>query len=177
MAACMPFLNAVDDFILTSPWSPLVSVLVPVTLALLYPSGGRWSTAQGDTTLILAAASGVALGHWVSYQYGFMQKAIIPPPYEIIYPSWHWFWLIIARTIIGILILVVTRTVYKKITYSIACWLSGLDPSNPLSKQQFVVELPNKFITYSAVAFNAVLIAPMVFRYFEIERETFFMEI
>lgn len=177
MAACVPYLNAVDDFLLTNAWSPVVSVAIPVILALLYPSGGRWSTAQGDTTLILAVGSGVALGHWVSYQYGFMLRAASPPPYDIIYPSWPWLALIIIRTVVGVCILFVTRAVFKRATYPLACMAAGLDPRDPLTKQKLAVELPNKFVPYAAVAFNTVFIAPMVFRCLGIERVTFFTEI
>ena len=177
MPVTFPFLNTIDEFMLTNPHSPYVCVIVPLSLALCYPKLDKWSTARGDTTVILAVSAGVGLGHWFSFQYGFMQRCTDPPPYEIIYPTWLWFGQIWARLVIGVVILVSTRAVMKAIMYNLICVITGIKKTDFKARQSLYIELPEKFVTYTVIAFNTVYLAPQVFRILGIERETFFTEI
>lgn len=178
MPVCFPLLNPIDEFLLNSPYAPAVSVLVPLVLALAYPTLDKWSTARGDTTLILGVGAGVALGHWVCYQYGFMHKALTPPPYEILMPNINWLGQVVMRLCLGVVILVATRALMKATVYNVACYLSGVNRNNyKRTTQMLSVELPYKFVTYLVIAFNTVWLAPQVFHFIGIERETFFTEI
>nr|UCK81541.1 sphingosine-1-phosphate phosphatase 1 [Arenicola marina] len=177
MPVVLPFMDAIDNAILTHPWSPALCLLIPLVMCLAYPTLDRWSTARGDTTLILAVAAGISVGHWVSFQYGFMHKAPTSPPYDIIPPTWQWFGEMLMRLSIGVVILFSTRAVFKAMTLNATCWLAGVDRRDKAAHQNIRIELPCKFITYAAIAFNTVYLAPQVFRYLGIERETFFTEI
>ena len=177
MPVTFPFLDAVDEFMLHSSYSPYVCVLLPLFLCIFYPKLDRWSTARGDTTVILAVSAGVGLGHWFSYQYGFMHRCTEPPPYHIIYPTWMWFGLIWARLVIGVVILFATRAIMKSIVFSVLSLITGLNKAQLKDAQRLSIEIPNKFITYLSIAFNTVYLAPQIFRILGIERETYFTEI
>jgi sphingosine-1-phosphate phosphatase 1 len=177
MVICFPFLDVIDHFTLTHHYAPVVVVLVPLALALCYPTLDKWSTARGDTTLILAVTSGLGVGNWFCYQYGFMQRATTLPPYEIIYPTWQWFGQMLLRLALGVVILIATRTIMKLLSYNLICYLLGVNKEDMKSHQKLSVELPYKFATYMVVAFNFVWLSPQVFRYLGIERETYFTEL
>ena len=177
MPLTFPFLDTVDDFMLNSPYSPYMCVLLPLILAVCYPKLDRWSTARGDTTVILAACAGTGLGHWFSFQYGFMHRCTEPPPYEIIYPTWLWFGQIWARLVIGVVILFATRAIMKSLVFSVLGLITGLNKVQLKAQQSLSVEIPDKFIVYCSIAFNTVYLAPQIFRILGIERETFFTEI
>jgi len=174
---CFPLLDAMDDFMLHSPYSPAACILVPFLLCVLYPTLRQWSTARGDTTIIMATGAGVGLGHWVCYQYGYMQKADSFPPYDIIQPTWSWAGLVVLRMAIGIAILVTVRASVRTVTFRASCYLAGYDWNDCNVHKTLAVELPYKFVTYSIIAFNMVFLVPMLFHTFGIERETFFTEI
>ena len=172
-----PFLDTIDYFLLHSPYSPAVSVLVPLVLCLCYPTLDRWSTARGDTTLIMAVGGGLFLGHWVCFQYGLMQKASTSPPYHIIPPNFVWLGQMALRLSVGIVILFSTRAIMKLLSYNLVCYLLGVSKEDQKCHQRLAVERPYKFITSFVLGFSAVYLAPQVFRHLGIERPTFFTEI
>ena len=98
MMVFFPLLDPIDDFLLHSSLSPAVCILIPLLLCIFYPPSERWNSARGDTTIIMASNTGVALGHWICYQYGYMQKASTLPPYNIIPPTFNWAGLVVLRT-------------------------------------------------------------------------------
>lgn len=177
MPLVFPWLDDVDDFMLNSPYSPYLCTVLPLLLALCYPKLDKWSTARGDTTVILAVSAGVGLGHWFSFQYGFMARCANPPPYPIIYPTWLWFVKIWARLVIGVVVLFATRAIMKAIMHNVLSLLTGCKKNELKAAQRLVVELPDKFVTYLMISFNTVYLAPQVFRILGIERETYFTEI
>lgn len=177
MPIVFPFMDAIDEFILNHPFSPFLCVLVPLTLAVCYPTLDKWSTARGDTTVILAVCGGIGLGHWVCFQYGLMERATTPPPYDIIPPSWTWFGQMLMRLSIGVVILFSTRAIMKIIMYNVLRIVTGTSEEGMKSHQKLIVELPYKFCTYTMIAVSSVYLAPQVFRLMGIERPTYFTEI
>jgi len=177
MVVCFPFLDSIDNFILTHRYAPAALILVPLIMALCYPTIDKWNTARGDTTLILGVGSGIGLGHWFSFQYDFMQRSTTLPPYQIIWPTWHWFGQMLLRLALGVVILIATRVVMKLLSYNLVCYVVGVSKEDMRAHKKLSVELPYKLITYTFVAFNSVFLAPQIFRYLGIERETYFTEL
>jgi len=178
MVVFLPYLGGIDQFLLYSPHAPLVCIIVPLLLCIVYPTPDQWSTTRGDTTLILSVGSGVALGHWMSFQYGFMHRSSLPPPYNIIPPTWTWAGFVVLRMTTGVLLLLVVRQTVAAVAYRIACYLAGVDHTDDVAaRQHFAVELPYKFVTYATISVGMVYAAPAMFRALGIERETFFTEI
>jgi len=178
MIVFLPYLGAIDHFLLYSSYAPVVCTVVPLLLCIVYPAQNDWSNARGDTMLIVSAGSGVALGHWMSFQYGFMRKASLPPPYNIIPPTWTWCGLVVLRMIAGVSVLLILRQFVAAAVYRIACCAARVDHRDKLAaRQHFAVELPYKFVTYASISVGMVYAAPAMFRALGIERETFFTEI
>jgi len=178
MIVFLPYLKVIDQFLLHSPYAPLVCIVLPLLLCIVYPAPDQFTTARGDTMLIVSAGSGVALGHWMSFQYGFMHKASLPPPYDIIPPTWTWAGLVLLRMTTGLVVLVVIRQTVSALVYRIACCVAGVDHTDRVAaKRHFAVELPYKLVTYAAISVGMVYAAPAMFRALGIERETFFTEI
>lgn len=178
MVVFLPYLGVIDQFLLYSQYAPVVCVVVPLLLCLVYPAPNQSITARGDTLLIVSAASGVALGHWMSFQYGFMHKASLPPPYDIIPPTWTWAGLVVLRMTTGVIVLLILRQTVAVVAYRIACCVAGVDHRDrAAAREHFAVELPYKFVTYATISVGMVYAAPAMFRALGIERETFFTEI
>ena len=178
MIVFLPYLGVIDQFLLYSPYAPVVCIVVPLLLCIIYPAQNQWSSARSDTVLILSAGSGVALGHWMSFQYGFMHKASLPPPYDIIPPTWTWAGLVVLRMMTGVSVLLFLRQTVAAAVYHIACFIAGVDSrDHVVARQHFAVELPYKFVTYATISVGMVYAAPAMFRALGIERVTFFTEI
>jgi len=178
MVVFLPYLGTIDDFLLHSKFAPIACILVPLTLAVLYPAPHQWQVTRRDTTYILAAGSGITLGHWLSFQCGFMVQATMPPPYDIILPTWTWAGLVLVRMGLGVGVLLCVRFIVSSITYRVACLLAGIDHRDVESaKCHAVIDMSHKYITYATLAIGMVFAPPMLFRTLGIERETFFTEI
>ena len=170
------FVDAMDDFVLQSPYSPLVAIILPIVLCVTYPSYKQWSPARGDTFIILAVGSGVALGSWLIFQLGHIYKAPGSAPYQIIYPDLPNLGLMVLRSLIGVVILFLTRAVAKIISHNVFCSIFALDKNDPTTKRELCMEISGKLFTYTLVSLNALYLAPQVFRMLSIERESSFTE-
>jgi len=178
MVVFLPYLGVIDQFLLYSPYAPVVCIVVPLLLCIIYPAQSQWSSARSDTVLIVSAASGVALGHWMSFQFGFMHKASLPPPYAIIPPTWTWAGLVVLRMITGVSVLLFLRQTVAVVVYHMACYIARVDHRDrAAARRHFAVELPYKFVTYATISIGMVFAAPAMFRTLGIERVTFFTEI
>lgn len=168
--------DSLDDFILQSPYSPFVCLSIPLLLCIFYPQYERWSPARGDTFIIVAVLAGVCFGSWLNFQLGVIYKAPGSPPYQIIYPDLANLGLMICRTFVGVIVLFLVRAITKAIGYRLFCRLFKLDRNDPETKQMLCMEISSKYTTYSLVAISAIWLAPVIFRFLEIERESSFTE-
>ena len=170
-------MDTIDEYILTNHASPLLCIAIPVALCLFYPKLERWSTARGDTTVIVSVASGVCVGtHW-AYRLGLMHKSSTAPPYALAHINTYWFLLVALRLVIGVAVLVVTRTVMKSLSLKIVGWVTKIDTKVKENQQQLYVELPYKFVTYFSIAIVTVMVVPNIFWLLNIHRDTYFSEL
>ena len=170
-------MDPLDHFIMTHPAAPYLSILVPLAMCLSYPKLEQWSTARGDTSLVIGVGAGVAVSQWINYQYGLMSLQTISPPYAM--PA---FTLELAydhakRMVVGGLLALLTRAVMKTITYKASCSYWNLDPKDPTTKQHLCIELPVKFITYVTLSLVVVVLTPILFKWMEIGRTSFYFEL
>lgn len=172
-----PFLDTLDDFQQHHPHAPYVMVIIPLLMCIFYPTLDKWSTARGDTTLILGVGCGVAIGTWVNAQFDIYHNVAGAPPYFVKTPDHIWFAKMACRMVLGAVILFGTRFIMKALTYHLLCRLLKFDKKDHKSKQRLIIELPYKFITYFTIAFNVVYLAPAIFRYLDIEKEVIFTEV
>lgn len=134
--------------------------------------------------MILSVCVGVLVGAWLNYQTGLMTSSDLPLPRLIMWPSWSMFGCILLRTAIGFFFVLLTRQLFQSVTYSFICMLLKEDESklkqseNTLqNKHKTIVELGCKYVTCAMIGFNILYVLPQLFRFFRIERPTFFTEI
>lgn len=173
-------MEAIDSVAQSSSMAaPLFLVVTGLLCCLTYPKLERWSTARGDTTLVLGTGVGQALGMWWSKHRGIMHPG--PPasaqPFPIRMPTLSSLTTATLRLVIGTVLVVIVRFVVKTIVFEASCWLSGVDRKDPKAKEQLPVELPCKYITYIALGICAMVICPAVFVYLDIQRPSLFYEL
>jgi sphingosine-1-phosphate phosphatase 1 len=180
----LPLADSSDMFLLSNPYAPIITTFVTIVVVLFYPASDRWSPAREDSTAILGGWFGLQLGCWGTYQTGYLHGAPIPPPYPIIWPTFGSYGLILLRMVIGGVIMIATRAVFKPISYFIVCKIFGADrkllksqPNRIENKTKIKVNLAYKLVTYTAIGFNMVVTAPIVFRVIGCERPTYYTEL
>ena len=172
-------MEAIDSLTLNNVAAPVYLIGVPLIWCLTYPKLDQWSTARGDTTLVLGTGVGQALGHWWSKRQGVMHPgpSASAMPLPILMPTLSSFTVATMRLLVGTTMLIITRLVVKTVVFEVSCLVSGVNRKDPKAKEQLCVELPCKYITYIAIAVCCVAICPMVFNYLDIQRETFYHEL
>lgn len=173
MSLYLPVADFVDVFTLTHPLAPVLVVGGTISAAVAYPSLDRWSTARGDTTVVIGTNAGVMVGSWLNHRLGYLKPAVEVPPYEIIYPAFHDIGLCLLRTCIGILILLATRAIVKLTVF----WgLKLAFTIDEKSKESLKVEIPYKFLPYATMGFMAIFLCPIAFDILNIARITSYTE-
>jgi len=180
----VPLVHYGDSFLVCSPLAPAVTVPLSILAIWYYPGSDRWTPARGDTTAALGCYLGVQLGVWLNYQLGFLHHPAGSNQYLIQLPALTEAGLMLLRVIIGGLIAVLTRAVFKPLTYHAACYFLNTDKTT-LSKQEYHIsnkeklaaDLFYKFLTWLAVCFTVVFISPLTFRLLGCDRVSFYTEL
>lgn len=171
------FIDTIDRFQLTHPYSPIVMIAVPLLLSICYPTLDKWSTARGDTVLILGAISGFAIGARMAYSQGLHSQPSVPPPYFVKLPDAEFVLTTIVRMSLGGTILVASRSVSKFVLLRSLCYMYGIAHDDPKSRQMLKVELPYKFVTYFIVGVSIIYTAPYIFNKVGVSRVTNFTDL
>jgi hypothetical protein len=145
-----------------SPLAPLAAAAAAVVAYMVITRPPRWTTAPGDTTLILGVWGGVMAGSALVPRYGSSllldvlgggagAVAVTAHPVAV---------RVLARCTVGYAVLFATRAVVKGVVMPA---MTALAPaSNEEPRHRYIIELPTKFATYAAVGFNAVCTVPML---------------
>ncbi|XP_050077836.1 sphingosine-1-phosphate phosphatase 1-like [Anopheles maculipalpis] len=184
MIPLIPIVDRLDLIIVTSRWSPIFVFSISILLIVFYPDPGKWTPTRGDTALTVSVCAGIELGAWLHYHLGEFQQPAQPPPYEIIWPSYSMFGLLLLRTVLGLCCIVASRAFAKSISYAFVCFILGRDKNelrqseNTLeNKNKIIVELSYKLFTYGVIGFNTQYLLPSVFKLLNIGRPDFYTEI
>lgn len=179
-------MDFLDIHLLSNPYSPLILLAISIGIIAYYPNPGKWTPTRGDTTLTTSVSVGIYIGGWINYQMGAMTPTaeFLQPPYSILWPSTYMLFLAVIRTILGLALVVVTRSVFKTFGYNIVCFLLGRDPKEVKSsedslenKHKIMAELTYKFITYGMIGFDMQFLLPNLFKLLSIGRPDFFTEV
>ncbi|KAF5296659.1 hypothetical protein FQR65_LT10199 [Abscondita terminalis] len=184
MLPLVPLVDKIDSYFLTNATSPILVIVVSVLMIVYYPNSGKWTPTRGDTTMIVSVCVGLLLGSWLNYQTGKMRVSELNPPYTIIWPSLLMIGCLLLRTLIGFLLVFLTKQLANNICYNFLCTLLREDvdllkkSENSLDNlHKNFVDLVCKYVTCALIGFNTVFLIPYVFRLFRIERPTFYTEI
>lgn len=166
LAFFQPTLDSIDRFYMSGHWAPLVILVSHVGLGLVAFSLDSWSTSRGDTAQALATGAGVALGTYFNYQLGLLADVPLASlPLTVPHISGSLVVLSVLRFLVGVAVLLATRMLMKAVTVPFLCRVSGLPADNVrLARQHMRVELPYRYLVYTAVGFCCVSVVPLLFR-------------
>ncbi|XP_074852434.1 sphingosine-1-phosphate phosphatase 1-like isoform X3 [Carettochelys insculpta] len=160
-----PAVDLIDNFNLTYKHAPLIIISLHLALGVFSFTLDTWSTSRGDTAQILGCGAGVACGSHFNNMLGLMQDPspdtlpLIPSSITVTL-----FGKAILRLLIGVVILLLTRIVMKKITIPLACKMFRISCDNvQQARQRMEVELPYRYITYGMVGFSLMVLVPFLF--------------
>lgn len=108
----------------------------------------------------------------------------VPPPYNIMWPSYPMFGITVLRTILGFCCVLSTKAICKSLSYATICAILRVNSKELMqsenslkNKNKILVDLVYKYIFCFMIGFNTVYLLPNVFTMIGIERPTFYTEI
>jgi hypothetical protein len=94
------------------------------------------------------------------------------------------FYLLIARTVVGLTIAGATEFLGKLISFSFLSMVIGEDrkalkasENSVYNTKKTFVDLTSKFSTYCILGFNILVLVPMTYKALNIQRDAFFIEL
>ena len=152
-----------DRWLFTSPHSPIFMVAIPVALIVLYPAPPSFTQTRADTATTIGVASGVMLACWVRFNTAGVPDPYMGAPFPLVVPTLSKLIKMAGRFLVGILVVAPTRTLSKALILQVA---SRMLPGDNVQTKRSAMELPHRFLTYAAVGFSAVYVAPLCFPLF-----------
>ncbi|XP_077991952.1 sphingosine-1-phosphate phosphatase 2-like [Glandiceps talaboti] len=161
-----PYLGDIDVFLTEHKYGAVTGFLIGLTMAVCYPTLDRWSAARGDATLILGVGTGAVVGMWFKINYNILPLDPVEPlPYEIPTLNLQWLMFMVLKTLVGVIIMLITKVVMKEVIYHIVCFFLNIQHSDAKATELVVIELPRKFFTYMVVSLNAIVLIPVIHKY------------
>lgn len=176
MTPLVALVDSFDTFLLKHWSSPLVLCAAITMLGFLYPTPNQHSPSRGDTCVIIAGAGGVYIGSWLNYHLGIIRQVTLSQPLPINLPTSDELPVLLLRTILGLTIVAIVRSLAKLIIVSILKFYLKLDPNDARHKSTVAVEVPLKIFTYLAVGFAISYFAPATFRSLSMARASMLVE-
>ncbi|XP_071607912.1 sphingosine-1-phosphate phosphatase 2 isoform X2 [Heliangelus exortis] len=157
-----PAWDTIDHLLLTSPFCPLLSLVVPLVLCYNYPKLDYYSPTRGDTTTILGAGAGATVGFWLNNKYA--SPAYTSQNFKLGFPliTSKMVLVMLARFSIGIFVILLTRRVMKAVVLGVLGYRYRFPMGDLEARRRLEVEVPYKFITYSSVGFCATVLVPLL---------------
>ncbi|XP_061073482.1 sphingosine-1-phosphate phosphatase 2 isoform X1 [Conger conger] len=164
MLLTYPAWDAFERVQLTSPLTPVVSVVLPFLLSYCYPKLDHYSTTRGDTTIILGVGAGCSAGYWLNQQLGQTSELKGPFPLPLPPLTPRTLALGCARSTLGVAVLLGTRQLAKSTSLWALCTWHQVSPSDPLTRRRREIEVPYKFSTYTAMGLVHTILLDRAFR-------------
>ena len=124
------------------------------------------------------------MGAWLNYKTGALLASEIPPPYNIMWPSYSMMVKAVIRTVLGFCCVMGTRAICKSLSYTTMCAILRVNSKELMqsensleNKNKILVDLVYKYVTCFMIGFNTVYLLPKVFTILGIERPNFYTEL
>ncbi|KAK3092512.1 hypothetical protein FSP39_003831 [Pinctada imbricata] len=173
----LPWVATLDHLQVTHPLAPLVTTLIYLCLCWVYPKQKVWNTARADTANVHGICGGVATGAWLNYQLGWLTYTQELIPYELQPLTSDWLLYSLLRTLVGVVILVGIRGIFKPLSIKFLCRLYKINEKKIDEHRKYGSEVPQKFITYYMVSIGGSFLVPLLFHYLGIGRSTYYREL
>ncbi|KAH3718638.1 sphingosine-1-phosphate phosphatase 2-like [Dreissena polymorpha] len=171
----LPFREEIDWFIQTSPASPIVLVSLCIALStILYPAPEIGNNTRPDAVKIIACSCGCLLGQWGNY---FNGMAVVVPPeglFIVVIPSLKAVACAILRFMIGVMVLILVKTVVQAVTLKGVIAFFRLRKTD---KHLPKVQVPYRFITYLTLGIIISWTVPILHTKFGLGRPAVYMEV
>ncbi|KAI4497383.1 hypothetical protein M0802_007394 [Mischocyttarus mexicanus] len=184
MIPLIPLVDVLDYYIITKAWVVILLILISITAIVYYPSSDKWTPTRGDTTMVVSVTAGVHAGAWLNYKTGALSLPLLPPPYNIIWPSYRMLGCMILRTILGFCSVIGTKAICKSLCYTVICAILKINSKELMKSENYLenkskifTDLVSKYITCFMIGVNTVYLLPNVFTIIGIERPTFYTEL
>ncbi|XP_054838107.1 sphingosine-1-phosphate phosphatase 2 [Eublepharis macularius] len=159
IAVTYPSWDFLDHLMLTSAWCPIFCIVVPLLLCYNYPRLDYYSPTRADTTTILGAGAGATIGFWMNHHYITNVSAEIVSPTSAMAEM---LLMMLARFLVGICLLVVTRQIIKSMALRAVCSWYKVSVGDLVARQRAEIEVPYKFTTYSFIGLSATVLVPLL---------------
>lgn len=134
--------------------------------------------------MVVSVTAGVHAGAWLNYKTGAFSLPLLPPPYDIIWPSYRMLGCMILRTILGFCSVIGTKAICKSFCYTIICAILKINSKELMKSENYLentskifTDLVYKYLTCFMIGINTVYLLPNVFTIIGIERPTFYTEL
>ncbi|XP_015591575.1 sphingosine-1-phosphate phosphatase 2-like [Cephus cinctus] len=183
MLPLVPLVDFMDFYFLTNDWALVALIAITIATIVYYPCSDRWTPTRGDTTMVVSVTAGVHFGAWLNYRTGALSAPPLPPPYNVIWPSYPMLGRTVLRTILGFCCVIATKAVCKSLSYATMCAILKVNSKELMNsdnclenRNKVLVDLVYKYITCFMIGLNTVYLLPNVFTMIGIERPTFYTE-
>ena len=115
----LAFVHVSDQFLVSSPWSPLVVMAVTLTAIMIFPCPGVWSPSAVTAIDVMSCYQGAHLGQWSLHQLGYLTTEY-QTTLSLSIPSTTWSGLLVMllRVVLGGLVAGIIRSVVKDSSFS-----------------------------------------------------------
>ncbi|XP_043665345.1 sphingosine-1-phosphate phosphatase 1-like [Vespula pensylvanica] len=183
MIPLVPLVDALDYYTVTNVWVLTLLILISVIAVVYYPCSNKWTPTRGDTTMVVSVTAGVHAGAWLNYKAGTLSLSLLPPPYDIIWPSYRMLGCMIFRTLLGFCSIIGTKAVCKSFCYTVICAILKVNSKELMksenyleNKKKIFTDLVYKYLTCFMIGVNTVYLLPNIFAIIGIERSPFYTE-
>ena len=165
------FAHNLDIFLKQSILNGVLAFAFFVLICVFYPSKKRWSPARADTFLISGVGCGLCFGMALKYWLGLDNFGVIKNFNQDFISLTY---LIILRSIIGVIIVISTRYLSKDIVYfgvkqyfNLKC-NSTRDEIREKIKENFLLEIFYYIFCYANVSFSVIFTSFLAFHYLHV---------
>jgi len=174
----LSYVESVDYYQVTSPYAPFVSILIPLLACVYYPKPKVWSITRGDTSNIVSIGTCLIFSTWLNYHMGWMTETSKPTTPQPLPPvTYDWIYYSLIRTVFGVIALVASRIITKKIFLKLVCTCAGVDTKDIMKQRELGLEVPVRWLTIGGLAVSTAFTAPLCFDYLGIIRPGYYTEI
>ncbi|XP_078001003.1 sphingosine-1-phosphate phosphatase 2-like [Glandiceps talaboti] len=166
MCTVIPFIDVIDDFLMTGPWWTLGTGLA---IALSYPALTEWNSSRELATIIVGTGTGTFIGGWLRIQNEIkLADPVGSPPYEVYIPDSEWLIGMAVRTSLGLAMLLLTKAASKLSISAVVSVVLQMSFKEAKSTNILLVELPRKFLTYMMLAIMTCTVCPLTQQYLNV---------
>ena len=163
--------TAMDSFGLTHPGLAIMAFSSAALFAVpIINRGAPWTSTFADTATIAGACNGalIASSLYDASVSDAPAAMAIPPTIAASFPNLSLAPIVLARLVVGFVVLALVRLLSKAVWVPIFATLANTlslpsTPGSPSRNASYCIDIPARLLTYSCVGFAAVGVVPFIF--------------